>query len=709
MEISAKNQIKIAQAVQDEWTIPTIGKMLGERQLVTGMEAIELAKHKPGDMTLDVLYLEWKQVPEELLMEMANAVGQLVEPVMDKAYRDEHVVTPTQVIKRCLQVHGFDNTVPVNGVIVISNQGSEKLNRMYAVEFQILQAKQMAKDMLKNKGAELAVFVESYVAKRFAKTNTVPKASSPTVKGKSVNDILVQLELEMNNLNAFTDTFRYKSPNEVIEFWPVLTERGERIYALVQAVTRKVETMQQETQVEVIALKEKVTQSRATRDALAEEMEGQMAAVQLENENYQTKLVEIQAKISVAEDNNILGSDAETLENLQEEMAKIRRDYSKTVYNNSFKTADLMNQLNGVKFQNGVFQSKLFETEEKLMRIERQKATVDKGREMHNGYLDLKQTILEMKKADEEKKNAERKPKVEAVVEQDYSSDDEAEENQVVPNRPRVTQIDTLPRLASPSKFGMKLWAPLTSTIFQHLQSIKIGISQAKEQKLDNKQIQNLVLMTLPSTHQYVIDFITDTDRTTIESFLNKIVELLEGSKTEQLSNFLKAQRNPTEKILGFFSRMKNLYIHSTGKKESELEDDVFGIRLIYQKCYEAMAHVQQTELQRLADSSITQGTLKFSELLKYIAQAARKIPIESVSLSALDADAPTASTDYRDEGKTKLKCFYCKRVGHIKRNCFKRQNDERRRNDSYSSNKENKDSGNNDGAIDGRPTNHQH
>ena len=111
-----------------------------------------------------------------------------------------------------------------------------------------------------------------------------------------------------------------------------------------------------------------------------------------------------------------------------------------------------------------------------------------------------------------------------------------------------------------PSKYGMRTWNPVTSNIFAHLQSCKIGIAQAQDQKVSDSQIMNLVLMTLPAEYQYISDFMEDTDKTSLDTFLAKIVELIQGSKQEQLSVFLREHRKPGENILGYFSRISALY-----------------------------------------------------------------------------------------------------------------------------------------------------
>ena len=126
---------------------------------------------------------------------------------------------------------------------------------------------------------------------------------------------------------------------------------------------------------------------------------------------------------------------------------------------------------------------------------------------------------------------------------------------------------------------------------------------------------------------------------------------------------------------------MKNLYIHSSG--QSDMENDAFGVRLLYQKVFEAMTSAQRAELQRLCENEITQGTMKFSVLLKNVAQASRKISITNVSLSSLNLqrnntvpretqpESLIPTTANYSSQEERHKCFYCREIGDIAKDCY--------------------------------------
>ena len=139
----------------------------------------------------------------------------------------------------------------------------------------------------------------------------------------------------------------------------------------------------------------------------------------------------------------------------------------------------------------------------------------------------------------------------------------------------------------------------------------------------------------------------------------------------------------PNENVLGYFSRIKNLYMHSTGT--ADIENEGFGIRLIYQKMLESMDGNQSAELQRLCETEVTLGNVKYSQLVEHVVQASRKVAVLSVTLNALDLQSQNIAQKSLVETNTKgaftyqetRKCFYCQEEGHISRNCLRKEEDE--------------------------------
>ena len=146
---------------------------------------------------------------------------------------------------------------------------------------------------------------------------------------------------------------------------------------------------------------------------------------------------------------------------------------------------------------------------------------------------------------------------------------------------------------------------------------------RSRKQKVLLNSRQNLILLTLPGEYHFVSDFISEKELVSLENFTTKIVEIIAGSTQKQLSNYLKEQRKPNEPILAYFSRIKNLYTHSTGES-NDMDSDQFGIRLIYQKMYGGVDRVHASNF----ETKIADEKLKLTDLLSNVARAARKTPI---------------------------------------------------------------------------------
>ena len=220
--------------------------------------------------------------------------------------------------------------------------------------------------------------------------------------------------------------------------------------------------------------------------------------------------------------------------------------------------------------------------------------------------------------------------------------------------------------------------------------------------------------MTLPAEYTYVTQFISE-HRTDLDTFRKKLVELIIGSNTDQTNQLMLTQRNANEHILTFFNRLQMLYLYCAGKSDaSKLEEDAWGMRLIYQKVIGAMNEAARLELQRLVEDKIESGALKYSELKGAVVRAARKCkvpqPSDYIAVQSIDQFQPstfhdnsnttmnalndrrnqsrnsngarnefqqhrnnhTSNTYHRDQSFNEMnaiRCFYCGQTGHKKDN----------------------------------------
>ena len=249
----------------------------------------------------------------------------------------------------------------------------------------------------------------------------------------------------------------------------------------------------------------------------------------------------------------------------------------------------------------------------------------------------------------------------------------------------------------TPAKFGLKMWNEEECSFLEHLARLDMGLSQAEEKGCSLKTRQNLVLMTLPTGYEYVNDFLVTSDKTNMDTFKTKLIELICGTNADQTSVLLKASRRPDENILSYFRRLKSLYLYCTKKTESDLDNDAMGLNMFYQKIAETLPQIAKIDFVRLCEEAMGKGEFTFELLKRYTVQAARKAPkTSSVLLSQVHFDTEKQVTDVpkeRSEPGTKegprraseatprrrelRTCFFCKKPGHIAKDCYRKRNRE--------------------------------
>ena len=149
------------------------------------------------------------------------------------------------------------------------------------------------------------------------------------------------------------------------------------------------------------------------------------------------------------------------------------------------------------------------------------------------------------------------------------------------------------------------------------------------------------------------------------------------------------AQRKPSENVLSYFQRLRNLLLYSSGVPEKSLETDLWSIRMVYQKICAALNNNGVSELERLVEDKLDNGSLTYSELKKAVIKAARKIqflPIQSEVMAVQNNASVVPRPSYFRENQNydrERRCHYCRKPGHFIRDCRKRLNREQKMGES--------------------------
>ena len=238
------------------------------------------------------------------------------------------------------------------------------------------------------------------------------------------------------------------------------------------------------------------------------------------------------------------------------------------------------------------------------------------------------------------------------------------------------------------------------------------GMQHAAQKNLSLAEQQNLLLQTLPLDYQHVGAFIEDADKVDIQQFKRKLIELIMGTNWDQSSSILKASRRTGEKILSYFLRLSGMYSFCTGKTDAEIQNDQWFSMMLYQKIIETLPLGAKAEFQRDCEMSMENGLLKFQDLKKKIITIARKAPIfEKQQLSnqvihvlegqnsmdrsetrqdvrmvpSINSSQDTKKPQNKHKREENRACYYCGKVGHIVKNCWKKANDLKKKQQSHS------------------------
>ena len=150
----------------------------------------------------------------------------------------------------------------------------------------------------------------------------------------------------------------------------------------------------------------------------------------------------------------------------------------------------------------------------------------------------------------------------------------------------------------TPSKAGITKYLPEESTITDWLANNKVQIEYVKD-TVDEKQAIRMILMSLPSSLQWVAQTLTGAETTNLSTATSKIIELIQG-KGGSIANFMSLSKGPVEHPMAFLIRMRNC-LTTTGHGK---EDDKFALEAVKEKLNKNLDQTTAVELKRKLGST---------------------------------------------------------------------------------------------------------
>ena len=665
---TCKNGVKIVDLANENWDGY---KFLGGqpkfsdqgRAILDYNEALWLLEKKQAELHRPfVIHLEFDQISIVKLLQLVRKFVIHLSPEPDFISSRTTAEEAKSMLKYMAKIHGFDVGSVDNGVLVLTNMVS--FNFAYLFQDSVEYQKGLNRALKVMKAAPSSVFFvdcniikDFYVNKKVMQRETSLLEELDYTYDDSEEDNINELDILNITAAKVMDTASKimiaRTTNENEKLGKILFNKSEEMQERVQRVAEQAMETKKETNLEIQSLKNRIT---------------------LYQEN---------VKMTEDENNEITKQHIEKEGRMGEKVSKLEKLLGKMEAENNEKTdqiSALAEELVDLRV------SQLSNVSKSPKKVSFEKAIKTEPNQFYN-YSSSSDEYDEIDEAFTSPPNVKSKslwkPTISTLTEDNKTPK---------PGVPTLEQSGVGSKkevfIGTPSKFGMKSWDETNSSLLEHLLSIEMGLAQAEARGCTLKTRQNLILMTLPRNYEYVIDFIEETDRSSMDSFKKRLITLIDGTNTDQTSHFLQAQRKSDENILTYFRRLKALYLSCTKTSESDLETDTMGTNMMFQKIQETLPQMAKIEFTRLCENALNEGTFSLTKLKMNTVVASRKIPktpqvlINPVqntgSLRGISPDARNEPNGFRERSKPYTRetrtCYYCNRPGHLARNCFRRK-----------------------------------
>ena len=690
-------------------------------------------------------------------------------------------------IKNIAEIHNMDTRMLDAGIIIATNDESHDFKNIVAHAIRLAERKGVATDDVEDSisssdkekpETHIMIFVDTHLVRRYFNNKTVtrPVARAKSTKRPALDDTFItemktepkrntqsyeiQLDVKMTTLKRKASELQ-KLNEEIAEnnvknqphVLMALDDKTQEIQIICDRVDGLIISLQREASTHIDTLTRKIAMIETTRTEIEDMTIKQDYENGREVISLKDQIDNLSDQLESARNNG--EEKQEIIENLEQERQQTEANL--TSWKKTVQEFSLYRELEVKKLETLLEEksNQLLTAKSDVEELRKMKVTTKIERDIsmeiaQEGGCTPLRVIQSARKSDlstKIKTSARSLPPIKLEMNESSDSDDDQYGTPATHmkkchiNTADIQNNDTAKVssfTATPAKFGMRNWDPNDCGFMEHLVRLDMGLKQSEEKGCSLTTQQNLILMTLPSQYVYVNQYVDDS-RDDMDTFKKKLVELIIGTNTDQTNQLMMTQRNVGEHVLSYFNRLQNLYCYCASK--TTIEDDAWGIRIIYQKVMAAMSEASKMELQRIVEESIEKGSLKFSALQAAVVKAARKggspmsgystgNHINNVSTPTMMHQTQTftpptpmapqtvppyminrydnsnsnsrnrdgnqnrnreqpnnsyPSNNYRKDWKATIRCYYCGIIGHLASECRKRVKDRQESNsDKY-------------------------
>ena len=193
----------------------------------------------------------------------------------------------------------------------------------------------------------------------------------------------------------------------------------------------------------------------------------------------------------------------------------------------------------------------------------------------------------------------------------------------------------------------------------------------------------------MPPKYWYIESFYPPEERNgNIQSFKQRIWELIIGDKISELSVFLEMKRGPEENIMLYFYRLRDILIYVSGETDESFDKSSWIIKLMFLKLT-STSGFSAIKLKRLMTNDIENETATLTQLGKAVFSIDQK-DRENTALNRVSDEIKTyincnenikmsdgsrnRFNNNHSSGYKLKKCNQCGELTHIKKNCYLNQ-----------------------------------
>ena len=235
-------------------------------------------------------------------------------------------------------------------------------------------------------------------------------------------------------------------------------------------------------------------------------------------------------------------------------------------------------------------------------------------------------------------------------------------------------KVDPKVEKMSLTQMGISTWNPNTTSFLDYIISLR---SIFNHYNCTHPRAVHLLFSSLPSKYSYVRNAVrshpgfvgNSTNYFDVESI---VIEMVVGGKDKIFSEFMNLQKKTNENFIQYYQKVVDFYIftqpNTIGLKH--LESDPIAFKLIKDKMVRALPNQLIPEFKRRIE-----GKTKLPDMFMAVLEMREQFPeTEMFEPDYNETNLNVLKQQKKPDWTKNVKCFFCGKKGHIKKDCYKRE-----------------------------------